>query len=135
MMILIMRTKKLMVNIFITIFAQLCHFYQLLSAFFKHFTEDKLQSMVDLCTAFSDHPGSALGPYHRDRLRCFAYIAPSSSSWRVNTLLSFCEANKQILHTENWNQINQGHPIVRVDPTCTSKTKKVGIMEIFGLRL
>ncbi|XP_059471596.1 translation initiation factor eIF-2B subunit gamma [Neocloeon triangulifer] len=93
--------------------------------FFKHFVVDELQNKIDLCTGYHDHPNSIFGPYLKDRLRCFAYIAPTGSSFKVNNLVSYCEINRQILSTENWERLARGRPLVRVDSSCTSRTKRI----------
>ncbi|CAB3366266.1 Hypothetical predicted protein [Cloeon dipterum] len=93
--------------------------------FFKHFTLDELQNLTDLYNGYNNHPDSTYGRYLDDRLRCFAIIAPSGSSFKVNTLASYCEVNRQILLAENWERFAKSKPLVRVDPSCGSKTKKI----------
>ncbi|XP_041359479.1 translation initiation factor eIF-2B subunit gamma-like [Gigantopelta aegis] len=77
-------------------------------------SEDQLTRMVRDLSTWIDHEGDMEECFHGDNIRCYAYIQEEGFCVRVNTLGTYCEANRQIprlLGTLAPNkEINNIHP-------------------------
>ena len=43
-----------------------------------------------------DHRGDMQDCFHGDKIRCYAHVVTSGLCLRANTLVTYCEANRQV---------------------------------------
>ncbi|XP_053549529.1 translation initiation factor eIF-2B subunit gamma [Bombina bombina] len=57
--------------------------------------EDPLLDTALNMSCWNDHRGDMLEPYHGNRLRCYVHVAEEKLCYRVNSLATYIEANRQ----------------------------------------
>uniref|UniRef100_A0A4W3ITC3 Translation initiation factor eIF2B subunit gamma n=1 Tax=Callorhinchus milii TaxID=7868 RepID=A0A4W3ITC3_CALMI len=63
---------------------------------FSYAKEDNLLNLAREKSFWNDHHGDMIDPYHGSKLRCYVHIMKEGICYRVNTLASYIEANRQI---------------------------------------
>ncbi|XP_067893081.1 translation initiation factor eIF-2B subunit gamma isoform X1 [Heterodontus francisci] len=63
---------------------------------FSYAKEDDLLNLAREKSFWNDHHGDMNDPYHGTKLRCYVHIMKEGICYRVNTLASYIEANRQI---------------------------------------
>lgn len=62
---------------------------------FSYIKEDDLLNLAREKSFWNDHHGDMSEPYHGTKLRCYVHIMEKDMCYRVNTLPSYIEANRQ----------------------------------------
>ncbi|XP_072130741.1 translation initiation factor eIF2B subunit gamma [Mobula birostris] len=62
---------------------------------FSYTKEDDLLNLAREKSFWNDHHGDMSDPYHGTKLRCYVHIMEEGMCYRVNTLPSYIEANRQ----------------------------------------
>ncbi|XP_067846189.1 translation initiation factor eIF-2B subunit gamma [Heptranchias perlo] len=63
---------------------------------FSYAKEDDLLNLAREKSFWNDHHGDMSDPYHGSKLRCYVHIMKEGICYRVNTLASYIEANRQV---------------------------------------
>ncbi|XP_041064792.1 translation initiation factor eIF-2B subunit gamma isoform X2 [Carcharodon carcharias] len=63
---------------------------------FSYAKEDELLNLAREKSFWNDHHGDMNDPYHGTKLRCYVHIMKEGVCYRVNTLASYIEANRQV---------------------------------------
>ena len=63
---------------------------------YKYAEEDEYTKLAREYSSWNDHHGDLDECYHGDKIRCYAYIMDGGFCLRANTLLTYCEANRQV---------------------------------------
>uniref|UniRef100_UPI00398EAFFE translation initiation factor eIF2B subunit gamma isoform X2 n=1 Tax=Pristiophorus japonicus TaxID=55135 RepID=UPI00398EAFFE len=63
---------------------------------FSYAKEDDLLNLAREKSFWNDHHGDMSDPYHGTKLRCYVHIMKEGICYRVNTLASYIEANRQV---------------------------------------
>ena len=58
--------------------------------------EDDLMKIARDMSSWRDHHGDMEDCYHGDKIRCYAYIRQNGFAIRSNSLVTYCEANRQV---------------------------------------
>ena len=58
--------------------------------------EDDLMKIARDMSSWRDHHGDMGDCYHGDKIRCYAYIRQNGFAIRSNSLITYCEANRQV---------------------------------------
>uniref|UniRef100_A0A4W3IAA4 Translation initiation factor eIF2B subunit gamma n=1 Tax=Callorhinchus milii TaxID=7868 RepID=A0A4W3IAA4_CALMI len=66
---------------------------------FSYAKEDNLLNLAREKSFWNDHHGDMIDPYHGSKLRCYVHIMKEGICYRVNTLASYIEANRQVRGT------------------------------------
>lgn len=59
-------------------------------------TEDPLKLLARDMSVWSDHTGDMADSYFGNSVRCYAYVVEKELCLRVNSISTYCEANRQV---------------------------------------